>query len=365
MNETRTERQGDGTDVVGTSSAPTPTQAPDAGGALQGAPTDVLEQAFDPGTEHAREALADAAERRVLVIGEALIDVVHGRDGSVVEHVGGSPANVALGLGRLGRGVDLLTWIGRDARGRRIVEHLAASGAAVAPGSDGAKRTSVAVAHLAADGGATYEFDLAWQVPSSWTAPAGAPLAVHTGSIGAVLTPGSADVARILTAHRPSATITYDPNLRPSLMPPPEVTRPVVETLVALADVVKLSDEDLAWLAPEDPLGLAQTWASTGPALVVVTRGDEGALAWTARGERVEVRPVRVPVADTVGAGDSFMAGLIDGLWTAGLLGHGARADLHAVDAGTVRALLERCARIAAITVSRPGADPPTAAEVG
>lgn len=368
MSDTHPERRDDGSEVLGTSSAPTPTQAPDAvgtGDAPGGDPGDVLEQAFDPGTEHAREAAADAAERRVLVVGEALIDVVRGRDGSVAEHVGGSPANVALGLGRLGRGVDLLTWIGRDPRGRRIVEHLAASGAAVVPGSDGAERTSVAVAHLADDGGATYEFDLTWQVPASWTAPAGAPLAVHTGSIGAVLAPGGADVARILAAHRASATITYDPNLRPSLMPPPEVTRPVVEALVAIADVVKLSDEDLAWLAPEDPLGLAERWAQAGPALVVVTRGGEGALAWTARGERIDVPPVRVPVADTVGAGDSFMAGLIDGLWSAGLLGPDARSDLHAVGAGTVRALLERCARIAAITVSRPGADPPTAAELG
>lgn len=365
MSETHAGRHDEGTEVLETTAPATPTQA--AGVMAAGpadAPPDVRERSFDPVVEGAREAAADAAERRVLVIGEALIDVVHGRDGSVSEHVGGSPANVALGLGRLGRGVDLLTWIGRDARGRRIVEHLAASGAAVVPGSDGARRTSVAVAHLAADGGATYEFDVTWQVPTSWTAPAGAPLAVHTGSIGAVLEPGAADVARILAAHRGSATITYDPNLRPSLMPPPEETRPVVERIVAIADVVKLSDEDLAWLAPDDPLGLAEEWASTGPALVVVTRGAEGALAWTARGERLEVPPVRVAVADTVGAGDSFMAGLVDGLWSAGLLGPDARADLHAIGADTVRALLVRCARIAAITVSRPGADPPTASEL-
>lgn len=325
---------------------------------------DATERAFAPATEHSPDAAVDAAERRILVIGEALVDVVHARDGAVTEHVGGSPANVALGLGRLGRGADLLTWLGRDDRGRRIAEHLAASGAALVPGSDGAERTSVATAHLAADGGATYEFDLTWCIPETWASPPAAPIAVHTGSIAAVLEPGAADVARILAAHRASATITYDPNLRPSLMPPPDRTRAVVEQVVAMADVVKVSDEDLAWLAPGDPMGLARTWATAGPALVVVTRGGEGAVAWTAAGVHVEVASAPVVVADTVGAGDSFMAGLIDGLWGAGLLGPDARAALRAVDEATLRGVLERCAVIAAITVSRPGANPPTAAEV-
>ncbi len=325
---------------------------------------DAVERAFAPLAEDAPDAAVDASERRILVIGEALVDVVHARDGAVTEHVGGSPANVALGLGRLGRGADLLTWLGRDDRGRRIAEHLAASGAALVPGSDGADRTSVATAHLADDGGATYEFDLTWRIPETWASPPGPPIAVHTGSIAAVLEPGAADVVRILAAHRASATITYDPNLRPSLMPPPEATLPVVEQVVAIADVVKVSDEDLAWLAPEDPMGLAREWVGAGPALVVVTRGGEGAVAWTAAGVRVDVPAPHVTVADTVGAGDSFMAGLIDGLWGAGLLGPDARAALRAVDEATLRAVLERCAVIAAITVGRPGADPPTAAEV-
>lgn len=325
---------------------------------------DAAERAFAPVTQDAPEAAVDAAERRILVIGEALVDVVHARDDSVTEHVGGSPANVALGLGRLGRGADLLTWLGRDDRGRRITEHLASSGAALVPGSDGAERTSVATAHLAADGGATYEFDLTWQIPETWASPPTAPIAVHTGSIAAVLEPGAADVARILAAHRASATITYDPNLRPSLMPPPDRTRPVVEEVVAMADVVKVSDEDLAWLSPGDPMGLARAWATAGPALVVVTRGGQGAVAWTAAGVHVEVASVPVVVADTVGAGDSFMAGLIDGLWGAGLLGPDARSALRAVDEATLRGVLKRCAVIAAITVSRPGANPPTAAEV-
>ena len=326
---------------------------------------DVVEHAYDPLVEGAPDAPVDREERRALVIGEALIDIVRRADGSVSEHPGGSPANVALGLGRLGRGVDLLTWFGRDAHGRLLTEHLAASGVVIVPGSDGAARTSVAAATLDADGVATYAFDLAWQIPERWTSPPAPPLVVHTGSIAAVLEPGGPDVANIVAAHRGSATITYDPNLRPSLMPRAELTRPVVEALVALADVVKVSDEDLAWLDPGTaPLDTARRWATAGPGLVVVTRGSEGATALTPGGGQLDVPAPRVVVADTVGAGDSFMGGLIDGLWSAGLLGADRRVALRTVDDTTLRQLLERCAQIAAITVSRPGADPPRLAEL-
>ena len=286
-------------------------------------------------------------------------------DGTVVEHPGGSPANVALGLSRLGRGVDLLTWFGQDEYGRLLTDHLRASGVEVLPGSETADRTSVAAATLDADGVATYEFDLSWHIPTRWTSPPTAPLVVHTGSIAAVLEPGGSDVANILAAHRDSATLTYDPNLRPSLMPPADETRQVVEGLVAIADVVKVSDEDIAWLEPgQDPLDVAQRWAGTGPAVVVVTRGGDGATAMTADGRQVHVEAPRVTVADTVGAGDSFMGGLIDGLWSADLLGADKRSALRSADDETLRRVLTRCARIAATTVSRAGANPPTAAEL-
>jgi len=310
-------------------------------------------------------APAEASERRALVIGEALIDVVRGGGETLGRHPGGSPMNVAIGLARLGRGVDLLTWFGADADGAEITAHLAASGVAVVPGSDSAAHTSVATATLDATGAASYEFDLSWEVPTTWASPAVAPLVVHTGSVAAVLEPGGADVARILEAHRPTATITYDPNMRPSLMAPPAQTRPLVEALLALSDVVKVSDEDLAWLEPgSDPQDVARRWATLGPAAVVVTRGGEGALAVTSSGLVVEVATPRVVVADTVGAGDSFMGGLIDGLWSAGLLGGDRRASLHSAGAEVWVEVLTRCARIAAITVSRPGANPPTRAEL-
>jgi fructokinase len=307
-----------------------------------------------------------STDARALVVGEALIDVVERADGSRAEHPGGSPANVALGLGRLGRRADLLTWLGQDVEGDTIRRHLEASGVTVLTGNRSAARTPTATAHVDATGTATYEFDLEWDLPDSWDEEPGDPLVVHTGSIAAVLQPGGAAVARLLARRRPTSTITYDPNLRPVLMGSPAHALPVVDALVRLADVVKVSDEDLAWLHPGvAPAEIAEEWSRSGPSLVVVTHGGEGAFASTSSGARMHVPAQRVQVADTVGAGDSFMGGLIDGLWSAGLLGAHRREALADVDAATVERVLARCVQIAAITVSRPGANPPTSAELG
>ncbi|MFC7879933.1 carbohydrate kinase [Isoptericola sp. NPDC057391] len=299
----------------------------------------------------------------VLAVGEALVDVVHRPDGSSEEHPGGSLANVALTLGRLGRDVRLATWLGRDARGDDVRAWLAESRVTLAGGSDGADRTSVAQATLDDTGAATYEFDLEWQVPAGTGAEDGT-LAVHTGSIAAMLAPGDADVRDLLATARDTATITYDPNARPAIMGDADAVRPRVEEIVALADVVKVSDEDLAWLYPgSDPLAVARAWQATGPALVAVTFGGEGATAVTAAGEATVAAP-RVTVVDTVGAGDSFMGALLDELWSAGLLGAERRAALRAVPVADTEALLARCAAVAAVTVSRAGANPPWAREL-
>ncbi|MFI2103998.1 carbohydrate kinase [Isoptericola sp. NPDC019693] len=294
----------------------------------------------------------------VLAVGEALVDAVHRPDGTSEEHPGGSLANVALTLGRLGRDVRLATWLGRDARGDDVRSWLAESRVALAPGSDGAARTSVAQATLDETGAATYEFDLEWQVPADAGATAET-LAVHTGSIAAMLPPGDADVRGLVEVARATSTVTYDPNARPAIMGDADVVRPRVEEIVALSDVVKVSDEDLAWLYPErDPLDVARAWQGTGPALVVVTFGGEGATGITSAGE-VTVTAPRVDVVDTVGAGDSFMGALLDGLWSAGLLGAGRREALRALPVADTEALLARCAAVAAVTVSRAGANPP------
>jgi fructokinase len=302
---------------------------------------------------------------RALVLGEALIDAVVRADGSVDRHPGGSPMNVAIGLGRLGRQIDLLSWLADDADGALIRAHLEASAVRLLTGATGPDRTSVATAHLDPTGAATYVFDLAWDLPEQYPGQDDPPLVVHTGSIAALLPPGAARVERELARHRATSTLTYDPNVRPSIIGPAAANRPAVERLVGGVDVVKVSDEDLTWLYPgQDPAQVAEQWARSGPGLVVVTLGGDGALARTADGVAVRIGATPVRVADTVGAGDSFMGGLIDGLWSAGLLGADRRAALRAVPAEVVEQILRRCARIAAITVSRPGANPPTSAEL-
>ncbi len=305
------------------------------------------------------------SDPRALVIGEALVDVVEHADGRREEHPGGSPANVALGLARLGRAVDLLTWLAPDAYGRRVASHLEASGVHVIPGDRSPAATPVAMARIDERGQASYEFDLTWDLPASWAGEEVAPLVVHTGSIATTLTPGGPAVLREVTKRRATSTVTYDPNARPALMGTPEQTLPVVDGFVAVADVVKASEDDLMWLHPgQEPDDVAVRWAQSGPAVVVVTHGEHGAFAATASGVRLQVQAVAVDVADTVGAGDSFMSGLIDGLWTESLLGAENRAALHAIDEDTLRRVLDRCIRIAAITVSRAGANPPRRAEL-
>lgn len=317
----------------------------------------------DPSPAGAPDAAPAPADEHVLAVGEALVDVVHRADGSVDELPGGSLANVALTLGRLGRDARLVTWIGTDERGETLRGWLEESGVRLSPGSTGAPSTSVATAHLDAEGAATYEFDLEWQVPPGTGVSAGT-LAVHTGSIAAVLEPGASAVRELVAAARRTATVTYDPNARPALMGDPADARERIEAVVALADVVKVSDEDLAWLAPDgDPVEVARGWLALGPALVVVTLGGAGAVALTPGGEQ-RVSAPRVDVVDTVGAGDSFMGALVDGLWEAGLLGAARRDALRAIDAPTLARLLERCAAVAAITVSRAGANPPRRAEL-
>jgi fructokinase len=239
----------------------------------------------------------------------------------------------------------------------------------LATGSLGAPRTSVATAHLDASGAASYDFDLEWAIAGG-AEPRPEPLVVHTGSIAAVLAPGAEAVRSLVTSLRggdenSGATVTYDPNARPSLMGSPDDARAAIESMVALADVVKVSDEDLAWLASTDDVdAVARGWLDLGPAFVVVTRGGSGATAFLPGDRAVHVEAPKVEVADTVGAGDSFMGGLIDGLWSAGLLGGDRREALRAIGDETLSAILARCARIAAITVSRPGANPPGSAEL-
>lgn len=297
----------------------------------------------------------------LLVIGECVADIVRLPGAADQVHPGGSPANVAYGLARLGHGVTLLTQLGPDADGRRIRGHLAGAGVEVRTDGATAPTPSAAVA-LDGNGQAAYTFEIAWTLGAvSLEQP---PRHVHTGSIAAVMEPGAASVVAAVDSLRTAATVSYDPNVRPELMGDHADAVRKVERCVALSDVVKASDEDLEWLYPgQEPGRVAERWLASGPAVVLVTRGGEGALAVLPDGG-VTVPAPPVEVADTVGAGDAFMSGTLHALAAHGLLGADSRERLRSMDRATVTDVLRHAAASAAVTVARAGANPPDEAEL-
>jgi fructokinase len=305
---------------------------------------------------------------RVLVVGEVLIDVVRTPDGAVSEHVGGSPANVATGLARLGHSTDFATTFGRDDHGMACLDHVKGLGVEVLPSSRTADPTSVADATIDESGAATYVFDLHWNL---------APVPVrsgvghlHTGSIAATVPPGGDTVLRTVHEVHDEVTVSYDPNIRPSIMGEPAAYRPRVEELVALADVVKASGDDLELLYPGRPLeDVLEHWAGLGASLAVVTLGGDGVVYRVPATGGVCRAPARVLdpdlVVDTVGAGDSFMAGLVSGLLDAGLLGGPqARAALRAATEADVEPAITRALGTSGVTVRHAGAYSPTRDEL-
>ncbi|MFC5661594.1 carbohydrate kinase [Kitasatospora misakiensis] len=284
-----------------------------------------------------------------VVIGECVADVVRTDGGPDAVHPGGSPANVAYGLARLGEPVTLLTQLAEDPYGRLIRAHLESAGVAVRSEqpADGTPRTPSAVVRLDGQGLAHYTFDIGWTLPV-----VDLPLTpghLHIGSIAAVTEPGAAAVLALVERWRGRAAVSYDPNVRPALMGEHAGAVRRVERCVALSDLVKASDEDLAWLYPgRTPEEVARHWLGLGPATVAVTRGPAGAFALTADGRHAEAPARAVEVADTVGAGDAFTAALLHARHT------GASLD----------AALARATAAATLTVTRPGATPPDAAEL-
>ncbi|MEV4349447.1 carbohydrate kinase [Actinoplanes sp. NPDC049596] len=308
--------------------------------------------------------------RRFLIAGESILDVIAEPGGRRRELPGGSPANVAVGLARLGHDVGLWTHIGADPAGVLLRDHLTTSGVELLAPIAGV--SSRAVAEIRPDGSARYDFSVGWPDIPAPTTPA---THLHTGSIAALMTP---DIEKLLRERRPTTTISYDPNIRPALAGDHATARARVERLVALSDVVKASDEDLAWLYPnKTPLEAAHRWQATGPALVCVTRGEHGAFTVT-ENLHVTIPPTPVDVIDTVGAGDAFMSGLLDALHAGNLVGvnhHGdadqlgaerapGRSRLWTITGDPLRDVLERAALVAALTVARAGASPPTRAEL-
>jgi fructokinase len=302
---------------------------------------------------------------RLLVVGEALVDIVTDATGQRAEHVGGSPANVAVGLARLGHPVDFACCLGHDPRGTRISNYLSSHGVTVLPESFGDQPTSTALAMVDDTGAATYEFDLHWNLPALSVDPQ--TVHVHTGSIGAVLAPGATSVKAALRAVRERGTVSYDPNIRPGIMGDLAAVRERVEELVALSDVVKASEDDLALLyAESSPEEVMADWVRLGAALVVVTLGADGVIFRVSADQTVGSAPTRADhVVDTVGAGDSFMAGLVSGLMVGRLIGGpAARARLREATLVQVEPAVTRGLSTSAVTVGKSGAYAPSLDEL-
>jgi fructokinase len=302
---------------------------------------------------------------RVVVAGEALVDLVPDAAGHLRPLPGGSPLNVAVGLGRLGMPTGYLGVLSRDAFGDLLAARLADAGVAtVLPGRSGVP-TSLAMVHLDAVGVASYSFYLdgtsavglrTEDVAALPAEVAAAPLHVSLGAV-TLATPGTGTTLVGLLADASRRRFTsLDPNVRPAVIPDLAAARAALDAAAAVVDLVKVSDEDLAVLAPRtDPLEAARRWAADGT-LVVVTRGADGAVALRGDDVLAEVASPRVPVVDTVGAGDAFTSGLLATLDAGGLLDRGMLAR---ADGGTIAVALRAAARVAAITCTRPGADPP------
>jgi len=287
-----------------------------------------------------------------LVVGESLVDVTRSTTGQETVHPGGSPLNVAVGLARLGQRTTLATQIGDDAYGRLLRAHLAGSGVVVAelgpPGPTGR-----ATAQLDAEGRAAYTFDLRWD-PDPMPSPAGFDV-VHVGSLGAALDPGADRVATLARdAGSSGARVSLDPNLRPALTPDLTQVRRRTLALAATAAIVKLSDEDAALLFPGRPLESVAADIMTlgdGVELVAITLGRDGALLRNPTAQvRVPADPVHV--VDSIGAGDAFMASLL-----VQLIGRGE--PVSTLDERSLAGVGAFACRAAAVTCSRPGADPP------
>lgn len=302
----------------------------------------------------------------ITVIGEALLDLIAEHDAKAfASRPGGSPANVAVGLARLGTRVILATQLADDLPGRIVGKHLQASGVGVQRLPARSPVTSLALAAVDDGGAASYDFRIAWDITQ---APLVSPdcVCLHTGSIAASLEPGAAVVEELMRRLRGqgSTTISFDPNIRPSLLRTAAVERERVERQVGLADVVKVSAEDLRWLYPDaDHRDVARDWLERGPALVVVTLGADGAYGLT-RHTEVSRPALSVTVVDTVGAGDAFTAGLLDALGRSGLLGAAQRERLAAIAPPALADVLDFAIAVAGVTCGRQGADPPRRAEL-
>jgi fructokinase len=292
----------------------------------------------------------------IWVCGEVLIDLIPGSDGVRVPHVGGGPANTAKALARLGQDVYFIDGISSDEYGQMSRKELLDDEVKLDLALSSDKPTCLAIVSLDEKGGASYEFKIDGTATFDFSAsrlpdPSRyKPNVLHIGTLVTVIQP-SADVLYDWAMQVAEfAPIVFDPNVRSAVMGDRDLYVAAVERWVALSSVVKVSDDDMAWLYPgqryED---VAARWIADGVTLVVVTRGANGLVGITAEGS-VEVPGVKVEVADTVGAGDTVGAIIVEAMVEKGIL---------ALTGDVLKGVLNRAAVAAGITCSRKGAQPP------
>jgi fructokinase len=278
---------------------------------------------------------------------------------------------VAVGVSRLGVAARMLARIAEDPLGQRLRDHLGNNGVQLDHVVTATEQTSMAMVMVGADGGPSYDFRVAGTADWQWTAaeladalepgPSGPVVALHSGSLALTTPPGDAALRALMARAAETATVSYDPNCRPALMGKAADVLAGVHELLAVADVVKVSLEDLDWLMPGfTPDEILDDWLGRGPALVAITLGGDGVTAGTSTGLRTRRPGVPVTVIDTVGAGDTISAALLAGLHRRRLLGAAARPALHKITHTTLDTVLDEAMLAAAITCSRRGADPPT-----
>jgi fructokinase len=308
----------------------------------------------------------------VTVIGEALIDLVPtGPPGEYRAHTGGSPFNVAVALARLGNRTALMARLGDHGFGQLLREAAAAEGIDLSAAARASEPTTLAVVSIDGRGHATYEFYLAGTADWQWTIaelrqrPSDASV-LHFGSIASWTPPGSTRIDQLICEARVhnGVLVSYDPNVRPAVLGGASRGRPLIERSVSHSHVVKASREDLEWLYPSREVDdVASRWNELGAALVIVTDGPAGAIAYRGGAEPVR-RPGRpIKLVDTIGAGDSFTAGLLSGLVRRGL--H-SRERLAAMPEAALADVVDDAVLVSSLTCERAGADPPRiAAEAG
>jgi fructokinase len=292
----------------------------------------------------------------IWVCGEVLIDLIPGADGVRVAHVGGGPANTAKALARLGHDVQFIDGISTDEYGVAARKELLDDEVKLDLALTSDKPTCLAIVSLDANGGASYEFKIdgtaTFDFNLNWLPDPSRfkPQVLHIGTLVTVIQPGADVLYDWAMQVAEFAPIVFDPNIRPSVMGDHDLYEAAVEKWAALSSVIKVSDDDMAWLYPDQKYeDVAKRWISDGAALVVVTRGSQGIIGITADGS-VEVDGAKITVADTVGAGDTVGAIIVEAMAEKGIL---------ALTGDVLKAVLHRAAVAAGITCSRKGAQPP------